>query len=137
MRSTRRRKLPLREAKRKRVQEEEEVVTETIVVSPVTKKRKRLCNRNIQRQAFDEVLMMIAANGGKLKYGMIARVVNEYHKLGHLFVTRRNLDYRYQLHEAVQTLKDEMVVPCNVGGAGMMGAVTIAVSSITSNNNIY
>ena len=136
MRSTRRRKLPLREAKRSGAQEEEEVVTETIVVSPVTKKRKRLCNRNIQRQAFDEVLMMIAANGGKLKYGMIARVVNEYHKLGHLFVTRRNLDYRYQLHEAGQTLKDEMVVPCNVGGAGMLGAVTIAVSSITSNNNM-
>ena len=132
MRSTRRRKLPLCEAKQKRAQEEE-VVTETDVVSPVPKKRKCLCNQNIQRQAFDEVLMIIAAKGGKLKYGMISPVVNEYQKLGHVFVTRRNLDDRYQLLQAGQTLKDKMVVPCNVVGAGMLSAVT-NISPMASNN---
>ena len=63
--------------KRKRAQEEE-VVAETDIFSPVTKRWNRLCNRNIQQQALNEVLMIIVANGGKLNYGMIARGVNEY-----------------------------------------------------------
>ena len=62
----------------------------------------------------------------------IGDCISEIRKLGNFFVTCRNLDYKYQLHEAGQTLKDEMVVLCNVGEV-MSGAVT-NISLMLSNN---
>ena len=84
--------------------------------SPSTKKFKRLCNRKIQKQAFAELLVLVAANGGgtKQQYGSIQKVLTKYQKNGYTYVTRRNLEYRMQLHRSGCELKDERTIPTKI-----------------------
>ena len=103
--------------------------------SPSTKKCKRLCNRKIQKQAFAELLVLVAANGGEMKkqYGSIQKILTKYQRIGYTFVTRRNLEYRMQLHRSGCELKDEQTVPnkisTNVTGVSSLTATTKSTDS--------
>jgi hypothetical protein len=61
---------------------------------PRSKLLKKVSNRAIQKQAFNELLLKRANNSGQLKFGVIQKIVNEYNKLGYTSVNRRNLHYR-------------------------------------------
>ena len=112
-----------------------EVVNVDPPVSPSTKKLqqklKRICERNVQKQAFNELLVLIAANGGEIKqqYGSVQKVLTKYQKAGNPFVTRRNLEYRMELYRSGKELKDERIVPNKI-----LTGVT-RVSSLTSPSN--
>jgi len=47
-----------------------------------------------QEEAFRELLQIIGANGGKVPYRAIDKLVKTYHSKGFKSVTRDNLDYR-------------------------------------------
>jgi hypothetical protein len=47
-----------------------------------------------QEEAFRELLEIMAANGGKVQYCAIDKLVKTYHSIGFKAVTRGNLKYR-------------------------------------------
>ena len=98
--------------------------------SPETKKLKLDIKRNVQKQAFNELLTLMAANGGNgAQYGSIQKIITKYHKTGCLFITRRNLEYRMTLHRAGKEFVTERSIPTNV----VLGtSCTTGVSDLTS-----
>jgi hypothetical protein len=67
--------------------------------SPKTKRLKKISERALQQQAFNDLLTLRNANSGRLKYGDLERVAKEYQSKGFECVTRRNLRYRMSLLE--------------------------------------
>ena len=65
--------------------------------SPTTTKYQKVQTRSIQHQAFDELLLLKSANGGKLKYGDYVAVETQFRRHGFTAVTIDNLRYRMKL----------------------------------------
>ncbi len=55
---------------------------------------KKCLEKAQQEEAFQELLEIIGANGGKIPYGAINRLVKTYRNDGFKAVTRDNLNYR-------------------------------------------
>jgi hypothetical protein len=62
--------------------------------SPKTAKYQKVQKRSIQQQAFDELLVLKNANGGKLKYGDYIAIEHQFHRSKFYDVTVDNLRYR-------------------------------------------
>jgi hypothetical protein len=110
-----RRKLPKRKAS----------AAATATDSPATKKLKKNCNRQIQMQAFGELLVLKSCNGGKLKHGDIEQIISKYNKIGWCCVNRSNLEYRMSLHLQGKVMRDETLL-----------TTVIADSNSSANTNI-
>jgi hypothetical protein len=54
-------------------------------------------DRVVQKRAFNDLLVRRGTNNGKLKFGDLEKVVQEYQNMGFTSVTRRNLRYRLDL----------------------------------------
>ena len=58
------------------------------------KKLERSYLRTEQEEAFKEMIKVIGANGGRVRYGEVDRIVKAYQEAGCKGVTRANLYYR-------------------------------------------
>jgi hypothetical protein len=66
-------------------------------LSPTTKYLKRITDRSMLDAAYQELLAMRAANGGKPCYKDIQTVINKFRSRGYESVSRHGLDYRIRL----------------------------------------
>jgi hypothetical protein len=75
---------------------------------------KRCLEKAQQEEAFRELLTLIGANGGKIPYGGVDKLVKTYNKNGFKAVTRDNLYYRLKTHkndrDSVSLLGSSVVV---------------------------
>jgi hypothetical protein len=75
---------------------------------------KRCLEKAQQEEAFRELLILIGANGGKIPYGGVDKLVKTYNKNGFKAVTRDNLYYRLKKHkdnrDSVSLLGSSVVV---------------------------
>lgn len=55
---------------------------------------KKCLKKAQQEEALQELLMIMGANGGKIPYGAVDKLVKNYHSNGFKAVTRDNLNYR-------------------------------------------
>jgi hypothetical protein len=55
---------------------------------------KKCLEKVQQEEAFRELLAIMGANGGKIPYGAVDKLVKTYHSNGFKAVTRDNLNYR-------------------------------------------
>jgi hypothetical protein len=55
---------------------------------------KKCLEKAQQEEAFRELLSIMGANGGRIPYGAVDKLVKTYHKNGYKAVTRDNLNYR-------------------------------------------
>ncbi len=55
---------------------------------------KKCLEKAQQEEAFKEFLKLIGANGGKIPYGSVEKLVKTYNDNGFKAVTRQNLYYR-------------------------------------------
>jgi hypothetical protein len=78
----------------------------------IAKIAKRARDRAVQ-QAFNDLLLRKHVNGGKLKFGDMIAVINNYWSVSFLAVTRRNLRYRLELYKKTShaNLACEIVLP--------------------------
>ena len=99
---------------------------------PSTKIQKHLCQRKIQKQAFHEVLTLVATKReDSTQYRAIQKVLAKYKKFGFDFVTRQNLEYCMMLNLSGRQLIDERACPNKIATG------VTAVSSLTSMSNEY
>jgi hypothetical protein len=68
----------------------------TPVVCPELKKIKKAQERVAQKAAFDELLVLRSANGGKNRHGDMQNIVNKYSGMGFL-VNRSHIEYLFEL----------------------------------------
>jgi hypothetical protein len=63
------------------------------------KKLKKSLDQTVQQKAFDTLLKQRNSNGGKLKYGAIQKVIDDYKLLGfgHCVTRSTNLDHRFSI----------------------------------------
>jgi len=83
-----------------------------------------------QQEAFKELLITIGANGGKLPYGAMDKLVKKYQGNGFKAVTRQNLYYRLKNRKedtAVHSLEGKTV--------SIAGEATAIVSELTDTSN--
>jgi hypothetical protein len=73
--------------------------------SPKTAKYQKVQKRSIQQQAFDELLVLKNANGGKLKYGDYIAIEHQFHRRKFYDVTVDNLRYRMKCFKKSGQLK--------------------------------
>jgi hypothetical protein len=57
---------------------------------------KKCLEKVQQEEAFQELLAIMGANGGKIPYGAVDKLVKTYHSNGFKAVTRDNLNYRWK-----------------------------------------
>jgi hypothetical protein len=103
--------------------------------SPRKKQLKKGADRAIQKQAFNELLLRRANNGGKFNFGDIQNVVNEFQALGYDAVTRRNLQYRLNnfIKKGTTTLFSERECPTTVKLANVTEVSPLTVDDFGSN----
>jgi hypothetical protein len=65
--------------------------------SPKTKKIQVMQDQIAQKQAFNELLVLQHSNRGRLSYGDITKVANDYESSKFKKVSERHLHYRLQL----------------------------------------
>jgi DNA-binding HxlR family transcriptional regulator len=65
--------------------------------SPKTKKIQEMQDWIAKKQAFNKLLVLRHANGGRLSFGDITKVANDYQLRNFKKVTERHLHYRLQL----------------------------------------
>jgi hypothetical protein len=67
------------------------------LMSTVEKKRQKILDRKqknvIKQEALDELIKLRAISGGRAQYGDIPYIVNKYHNMGYLYITRGVLCY--------------------------------------------
>ena len=75
----------------------------TVVEDPnevhIIKRMKQSYGRAQQEEAFRELLKLIGANGGKIPYGAMDKLVKTCNKNGFTAVTRDNLNYRLKKYK--------------------------------------
>ena len=74
-------------------------------MSPNSQRIKKAQQRLAQDAAFNELMMMHAANCGKKRYGDIKSIVEKYQKRGHQ-VERCHLEYRLELKMKGRVMKN-------------------------------
>lgn len=77
------------------------------------RRKKRMTqsyNRVQQEEAFRELLKLLGANGGKLPYGAMEKLVKTYNKNGFTAVNRDNLNYRLKQYRNNPPAKDNPVI---------------------------
>ena len=65
--------------------------------SPTTIKYRKIQERSMQQQAFQELLVLRSANGGIVKRGDYKLIANRFKHRGYDCVTKSNLRYRLKL----------------------------------------
>jgi hypothetical protein len=89
-----------------------------------------------QEEAFKELLKLMGANGGKLPYGSMDKLVKRYKDNGFKAVTRQNLYYRLKNVKSIMTI--DKLVGKNLSISGDTYAVVSDLSGETfhdSSNN--
>jgi hypothetical protein len=76
------------------------------ILSPSTKRIRKAIGKEIQAEAFKELLKLKAAGQGRLQYGEMKRLVKKYNGKGYPEVTRDNLNYRLKKLEEDHEKKD-------------------------------
>ena len=77
------------------------------------RRKKRMTqsyNRVQQEEAFRELLKLLGANGGKLPYGAMEKLVKTYNKNDFTAVNRDNLNYRLKQYRNNPPAKDNPVI---------------------------
>ena len=83
-----------------------------VPLTPSSKKRLTDLTRYMQKQVFNELLVIKGQNAGKLPYGAICDTVKKYDELGFSGkVTIHNLEYRFNLLSKGETMQCEKEVP--------------------------
>jgi hypothetical protein len=91
----------------------------------------------IKEEAFQELLMLRARNGGKAKYGDIPSIVSKYHALGYDYVTRGVLCYMISDRENIPLDTIEINNRETVSDASNVSSLTIMGESMVSNTDGY
>jgi len=86
-----------------------------------------------QEEAFKELLFMIGANGGKLPYGAMDKLIKKYQANGFKAVTRQNLYYRLKIRK--EFLAREGLTVSTVSVAVESNAVFTDLTGDTHNNS--
>ena len=96
--------------------------------------RKCRVNKSIekaqQEEAFKEFVALIGANGGKVPYGAVDKLVKAYHKNGFKGVTRQNLYYRLERSKSTKNDNTTTMVGTSIttmpSSLGTVSSVTIS-----------
>jgi hypothetical protein len=88
------RKLPLTRSARQNLR----AIVVAPILSPNSKKIKKAQESVAQEAAFDELLLLRSANGGRKLYGDIKRIVKKYKERG-FNVERHHIEYRMELRK--------------------------------------
>ena len=86
-----------------------------------------------QEEAFKELLKVIGANGGKMPYGAMDKLIKRYQGNGFKAVTRQNLYYRLKQRKG-KTTTDNLVGK-NLTVSGDTTAVLLDLSGETFNDS--
>ncbi len=74
---------------------------ETQIENATQRVRMKKCFEKAQQEeAFRELLAIMGANGGKVPYGAVDKLVKTYHSNGFKAVTRDNLNYRLKKNKS-------------------------------------
>jgi hypothetical protein len=79
-------------------------VTPPTAICPELLKIRKEQEKVAQDAAFQKLMVLKAANGGKNRHGDIQNIVNKYTEMG-FFVTRNHLEYRLELHKKGTVMK--------------------------------
>ena len=82
---------------------------ESRVENAARRVRMKKCLEKVQQEeAFRELLSIMGANGGKIPYGAVDKLVKTYHSNGYKAVTRDNLNYRLKKNKTCSA-KDSII----------------------------
>jgi hypothetical protein len=84
-----------------------------------------------QEEAFKELLQIIGANGGKIPYGAVNKLLDKYKSNGFKAVSRQNLYYRLEKYKKADS--NESLVGKSISIAGGNSAVVSDLSNPSSN----
>jgi hypothetical protein len=84
-----------------------------------------------QEEAFKELLQIIRANGGKIPYGAVNKLLDKYKSNGFKAVSRQNLYYRLEKYKKADS--NESLVGKSISIAGGNSAVVSDLSNPSSN----
>ncbi len=74
---------------------------------------KKCLEKAQQEEAFRELLSIMGANGGRIPYGAVDKLVKTYHSNGYKAVTRDNLNYRLKKNKTcTSSVKDSLIGSC-------------------------
>jgi hypothetical protein len=94
---------------------------------------KKSIEKAQQEEAFKEFVAIIGANGGKIPYGAVEKLVKAYHRNGFKGVTRQNLYYRLERSKKCNKKDDSTMVGTTVtttsSSLGTVSSVTMSYAT--------
>jgi len=94
---------------------------------------KKSIEKAQQEEAFKEFVAIIGANGGKIPYGAVEKLVKAYHRNGFKGVTRQNLYYRLERSKKCNKKDDSTMVGTTVtttsSSLGTVSSVTLSYAT--------